>query len=1221
MAHTSSRDVPFSFLKAVAALLAGFMLAHDASASSGGYLSATMRDGGGGCQTCHGAQDPNIAVSIQGPLSLTAGSTGSYTIRAVKASLGAGTNMSFSVAAEDAYSGTAILKDDPANPARTNEHAVQREITHNTGGGLYQTGSDGAATYVFLYTMPSGAAASSGHKLYPTARLGGGWNHGSDFTVYVPPTAPSSASNSGVGSASANISWSGGGTHYRVVYKAGAVAPSSPTGDTFVTVTSGTSTTISGLNPGTQYTVAVYSKIAGVDVFSTTAPTTTFTTTGNQPTTTTVTSSANPSLVGATVTFTAAVTASMGTPTGSVTFKDGSTVICNAVALSSGQAQCATSALAAGTHAITGEYSGGTGYNASNSSILSQVVRVSVPRYVNAASGANSGDCSVQGSPCKTITYAMSQATGGSAPDSISVAPGTYSVALGEVFPISFKSGIQMTSTGGANATVIDAAGAPANNGIFIVNGGVGGKIEGFTLTNGLHIANSFALAQGGAIRMFSVNGTFTISRNVFQGNEARGTMPGSGLALGGAIYASFSTGIQVVNNVFRNNVARGGNGVPGGPISPDHDGGDGEGGAVYFDSVTGSITNNTFYANSAIGGNGGQSSTVQGNGGRGRGGGVKGNPTLTLVNNIFASNQANSGTGGTPDTSMAGAGMSGDGSSTSNLSFGNLENGVASGGDYLGVNTVAGNPAFYNPPDLQIYSTSAAKGAGTASGAPSIDFLGRTRANPPSIGAFEAADPMITYNMVLEGWQQVAPYVATSAGGAGTATFNQHTKVLTLNLPYSGITGSETGAHIHGPAARGANAGVLVALSGANPKTDSVQLDSTGEAQLLAGQFYVNIHSTAYPGGEIRAQIDNVGATVLRALTVTKPGTGSGTVTGTTEAGTVINCGSDCSENIPNGKVATLNAAASAGSTFTGWGGACSGTGTCMVTMDAAKNVTASFDPPGTGSSAELALTQTVSPNPASSAKDIVYTLVVVNNGPATATNVTLTQPVPAGTSFIWNTPNCSQASGTVTCSLGSLAAGAGVRARIVVRPPAAGSVTNLATVAASQPDPNSTNNTASATVTVNASPAGVAVLRYRLYSDISKEHHFTTDLNEYDTLGTMGWVKEGTVGKVLNNPGSFGGVAAVPYYRLYDNQTLWHHWTSDPNEYYILSEFPWWSAEGVDGYILPTQGTGSIPLFRLLYPFIGGLHHWTIDAYEYQVLTTQYGWVGEGGSGYVIP
>ena len=75
-------------------------------------------------------------------------------------------------------------------------------------------------------------------------------------------------------------------------------------------------------------------------------------------------------------------------------------------------------------------------------------------------------------------------------------------------------------------------------------------------------------------------------------------------------------------------------------------------------------------------------------------------------------------------------------------------------------------------------------------------------------------------------------------------------------------------------------------------------------------------------------------------ALTVSKAGSGTGTVTGSG-----INCGSDCSGSYNSGTSVTLTAAAATGSTFAGWSGACSGTGTCSVTMNAAKAVTATFN------------------------------------------------------------------------------------------------------------------------------------------------------------------------------------------------------------------------------------------------------------------------------------
>lgn len=76
-------------------------------------------------------------------------------------------------------------------------------------------------------------------------------------------------------------------------------------------------------------------------------------------------------------------------------------------------------------------------------------------------------------------------------------------------------------------------------------------------------------------------------------------------------------------------------------------------------------------------------------------------------------------------------------------------------------------------------------------------------------------------------------------------------------------------------------------------------------------------------------------------ALTVSKAGAGSGTVTSNPVG---LSCGATCSQNYTSGTLVTLSAAVDPGSTFTGWSGACSGTGTCSVTMSAARSVTATF-------------------------------------------------------------------------------------------------------------------------------------------------------------------------------------------------------------------------------------------------------------------------------------
>jgi endoglucanase len=82
-------------------------------------------------------------------------------------------------------------------------------------------------------------------------------------------------------------------------------------------------------------------------------------------------------------------------------------------------------------------------------------------------------------------------------------------------------------------------------------------------------------------------------------------------------------------------------------------------------------------------------------------------------------------------------------------------------------------------------------------------------------------------------------------------------------------------------------------------------------------------------------------------ALTVSRAGGGSGTVASSPSG---IACGSTCSASFSGGTSVTLTASPASGSTFAGWSGACTGTGTCTVSMTAARSVTATFNTGGTG-------------------------------------------------------------------------------------------------------------------------------------------------------------------------------------------------------------------------------------------------------------------------------
>src|SRR5205823_5446669 len=76
--------------------------------------------------------------------------------------------------------------------------------------------------------------------------------------------------------------------------------------------------------------------------------------------------------------------------------------------------------------------------------------------------------------------------------------------------------------------------------------------------------------------------------------------------------------------------------------------------------------------------------------------------------------------------------------------------------------------------------------------------------------------------------------------------------------------------------------------------------------------------------------------------LTVTKAGTGSGTMT--SSIGGIV-CGAVCAVDFDQGATVNLFAAPGSGATFVGWAGACSGTASCSLTMNAAKTVTATFN------------------------------------------------------------------------------------------------------------------------------------------------------------------------------------------------------------------------------------------------------------------------------------
>ncbi|MDP9341544.1 MAG: hypothetical protein M3Q23_05430 [Actinomycetota bacterium] len=128
---------------------------------------------------------------------------------------------------------------------------------------------------------------------------------------------------------------------------------------------------------------------------------------------------------------------------------------------------------------------------------------------------------------------------------------------------------------------------------------------------------------------------------------------------------------------------------------------------------------------------------------------------------------------------------------------------------------------------------------------------------------------------------------------------------------------------------------------------------------------------------------------------------------------------------------------------------------------------------------SADLSIAMARSPNPVVADSQLTYTLTVANAGGSGATNVVVTDPLPSPVIFTSATASQGSCSGTstVSCALGSVASGGSATVTIKVTPIQSGTLSNTATVGATEPDPNSANNSATASTTVKAQPKTVYV------------------------------------------------------------------------------------------------------------------------------------------------
>ena len=124
--------------------------------------------------------------------------------------------------------------------------------------------------------------------------------------------------------------------------------------------------------------------------------------------------------------------------------------------------------------------------------------------------------------------------------------------------------------------------------------------------------------------------------------------------------------------------------------------------------------------------------------------------------------------------------------------------------------------------------------------------------------GAMRPSEKIDIYEASMTGSQEVPP-VTTAGSGMAEVQLNTHTNKLSWKVSYNGLSGPAVAGHIHGPAAPGQNAGVLIPFASvaAQPVFGETTVTPQQIADLVAGRWYVNIHTPDHPGGEIRGQLN----------------------------------------------------------------------------------------------------------------------------------------------------------------------------------------------------------------------------------------------------------------------------------------------------------------------------------------------------------------------------
>jgi hypothetical protein len=249
---------------------------------------------------------------------------------------------------------------------------------------------------------------------------------------------------------------------------------------------------------------------------------------------------------------------------------------------------------------------------------------------------------------------------------------------------------------------------------------------------------------------------------------------------------------------------------------------------------------------------------------------------------------------------------------------------------------------AAFNLPTFVLTVTKSGAGTGTVTSAPAGIACGATCSSSYATGTSVTLTAAPAVGSTFAGWSgggctgTGTCVVTVDAAKTVNAAFNQQTFVLTVTKSGAGtgtVTSAPAGIACGATCSSSYVTGTSVTLTAA-PAVGSTFAGWSGGGCTGTGTCVVTVDAAKTVNATFNLQ--------TFVLTVTKSGTSTGTVT-SGPAG--INCGATCSFNYTFGTAVTLTPAPTAGSVFKAWSGACTGTGACVVTVDAAKTVNAVFN------------------------------------------------------------------------------------------------------------------------------------------------------------------------------------------------------------------------------------------------------------------------------------